>query len=222
MSTKKNQYMPLIYFTITLLASFMQGTVSADEWLPASTKNGVQTFLRSVEHSKYKAVRGEAVLPVNVAKLVAVINDAPACPEWADLCAESYIQQQPSDQEAFIYTHNDMPWPVKDREVLAHLTWSKNAEGQVTMQSTAVADEIIRTTAKQKNIVRIARANASWQFTPLEDGNTHTIFEIHMDPNGAIPGWLLNRLIINSPFTTFESLTRQANKAKYGDAELPF
>ena len=60
MSTKKNQYMPLIYFTITLLASFMQGTVSADEWLPASTKNGVQTFLRSVEHSKYKAVRGEA------------------------------------------------------------------------------------------------------------------------------------------------------------------
>ena len=108
MNTKKNQYMPLIYFTITLLASFMQGTVSADEWLPASTKNGVQTFLRSVEHSKYKAVRGEAVLPVNVAKLVAVINDAPACPEWADLCAESYIQQQPSDQEAFIYTHNDM------------------------------------------------------------------------------------------------------------------
>ena len=222
MNTKKNPYTLLIYFTIILLAGFMQSNVSADDWRPAATKNGVQTFLRSVEDSKYKAVRGEAILPVNVAKLVAVINDAPACPEWADLCAESYIQHQPSDQEAFIYTHNDMPWPVKDREVLAHVKWSKNAEGQVTMQSTAVADEIIRTTAKEKNIVRIERANASWQFTPVEDGNTHTIFEIHMNPNGAIPGWLLNRLIINSPFTTFENLTRQAAKAKYVNAELPF
>ena len=37
-----------------------------------------------------------------------------------------------------------------------------------------------------------------------------------------IPGWLLNRLVLNSPFTTFKSLSEQASKPKYDNASLPF
>ena len=203
---------------VVLQMSLCLPALAENEWNTSAEKDGIQTFLRKIEGSKYKAVRGETILPVDVAKLVAVINDAQACPEWADLCAKSFIHQQPSANEAFIYTLNDMPWPVKDREVLAHVVWSKNAQGQVKMLSNAVAGKI----EKKKGVVRIEHATAMWHFTPLENGSTHTVFEIHMDPNGAIPGWLLNRLVVKSPFTTFKSLAKQAAKAKYNDATLPF
>lgn len=200
---------------------FLSNTVKANNehsWTPSKQKDGISSYTRKVNHSKYKAVRGETTLAVSTARLFAAINDAPACPEWADTCKESYIQQTLSKHEFYIYTLNDLPWPVKDRDVLAHVTWGQNKDGSIIMNSRAVKDKL----EKKKGVVRIELATAQWHFTPLSNNSTLASFEIHMDPNGKIPSWLLNRLILNSPFTTFNSLAKQAAKDKYANAELPF
>jgi len=191
---------------------------SSHMWTPSKKRDGISSYTRDVANSKYKAVRGETALDVSTARLFAAINDAPACPEWADTCKESYVQQALSEHEFFIYTLNDLPWPVKDRDVIAHVTWSQTSEGAIVMHSQAVKNKI----AKTKGVVRIELAVAQWRFMPLADGSTVASFEIHMDPNGSIPSWLLNRLILNSPFSTFDNLAKQASKEKYADAVLPF
>lgn len=207
--------------TIALLAGIialdLSHAAASQDWRPRAEKDGVQTWTKKIEGSKYHAVRGETILNSTVARLVAVINDAAACIEWADLCAKSFVQEQVTSREAYIYTLNDMPWPVKDREVLAHVKWMREGN-RVEMQSEAIPGRI----DASKGIVRIAQARATWQFTPTEDGRVHAVFEIHMDPNGAIPGWLLNRLVLNSPFNTFSSLEKQARKEKYAGSTLPF
>lgn len=206
----------VVMFTAILASSY--SISDEQQWKASKQKNGISTFTTKIAGSKYKAVKGETTLDIPLAKLVAVINDADACPEWADMCKKSYVHKQVSNSEAYIYTLNDLPWPVKDREVLAHVVWSKNSDGVITMNSTAVLD----TDIKSPNTVQIETANARWEFTPLSDQETLTRFEIHMDPNGQIPGWLLNRLVLNSPFTTFKSLAEQASKEKYNDAVLTF
>ncbi|MGB5325196.1 MAG: START domain-containing protein [Pseudomonadales bacterium] len=209
------------FAVIVLLAGIMALDLSHaaanEDWRPRDEKNGVHTWTKKIEGSKYHAVRGETILDSTVARLVAVINDAEACIEWADLCAKSFVQEQVTPREAYIYTLNDMPWPVKDREVLAHVKWTREGD-RVEMQSKAIPGRI----DASKGIVRIAQARAIWQFTPTADGRVHAVFEIHMDPNGAIPGWLLNRLVLNSPFNTFASLEKQASKEKYAGSTLPF
>ena len=107
---------------------------------------------------------------------------------------------------------------MADRDVVAHVRWSLEAEGTVVMNSTAVSNKV----AQEKGVVRIALATAKWRFKPLADNRTAASFEVHMDPNGSIPSWLLNRLILNSPFSTFDNLAKQAAKEKYADATLPF
>ncbi|NNC54212.1 MAG: hypothetical protein HKO07_00665, partial [Pseudomonadales bacterium] len=101
--------------------------------------------------------------------------------------------------------------------VLAHVRWRRDGSS-VRMQSDAVEGRI----EAKKGVTRIREASASWVFTAADNGRTHAVFEIHMDPNGAIPGWLLNRLVVNSPFTTFTSLEKQASKEKYANSSLAF
>ena len=210
----------IIFFSYTVTANndANTSTITDNQWTLKKQKNGITSYTRPVALSKYKAVKGETILPVSTARLFAAINDAPACPEWADTCKASYIHQKISQHEFFIYTLNDLPWPVKDRDVLAHVKWHQDGEGAVVMQSKAVSNRV----AKKKGIVRIEMATAQWRFMPLDSGSTAASFEIHMDPNGSIPSWLLNRLILNSPFTTFNNLAKQAAKEKYDNAELPF
>ena len=224
---KKLSAPAMLFFLLSLsIFSVNQAIAEQTEWKSSKEKDGIKTFSRKIAGSKYKAIRGETTLAIPVAKLVAVINDAKACVEWADLCKKSVVKKQVSNTEAYVYTLNDMPWPVKDREVTAHLNWSKNEQGSVTMISQAVieipSEDSNKNVEKTKGVVRIETANARWDFTPLGDNKTLTQFEIHMDPNGKIPGWLLNRLVLDSPFTTFKSLATQASKEKYNNATLPF
>ncbi len=215
----------LITLLIASLFLTFAGTAASaaeNDWKPSKEKNGIQTFTRKVEGSKYRAVKGSTVLAIPVAKLVAVINDAEACPEWADMCKTSSVYEQVSNTEAYVYTLNDLPWPVKDRDVVAHLKWHKSEDGTVRMHSVATSQSDTQQFEKKGGIVRIETATAHWEFKPLPSGETATTFEVHMDPNGQIPGWLLNRLVLNSPFTTFKSLSEQASKPKYDNASLPF
>ncbi|NNL11412.1 MAG: hypothetical protein HKO84_06595 [Pseudomonadales bacterium] len=209
----------VVLFMATLLLPNPLLSASPDkhDWKPQAEKNSIKTWTKKVAGSKYRAVRGETTLQASVAQLVAVINDAEACKEWADLCADSFVQEQLSPREAYIYTLNDMPWPVKDREVLAHVKWHRDGQ-TVRMLSNAVDGRI----DGKQGAIRIQNATARWAFTASNNAQTHAIFEIHMDPNGAIPGWLLNRLVLKSPFNTFTSLEKQAGKAKYANSKLPF
>ena len=207
-----------ISYTVTANNGENVSTVSDNQWRPAKQKNGITSYTRNVALSKYKAVKGEATLPVSTARLFAAINDAPACPEWADTCKESYIHQEISAHEFFIYTLNDLPWPVMDRDVVANVSWSLEDDGAIVMRSRAVKNKV----PLNKGVVRIELATAQWRFKPLTNNSTAASFEIHMDPNGKIPSWLLNRLILNSPFSTFDNLAKQAAKDKYADAVLPF
>ena len=91
-------------------------------WKLQRDKGGIQVHTRSVEGSPFDAVRTTTrMTDVRLSSLVALIEDAPACAEWADSCAESYLVERLSDTESLVYTHNDMPFPVKDRDVLAQL-----------------------------------------------------------------------------------------------------
>lgn len=221
-----------ISYTVTANNGANVSTVPDNQWRPAKQKNGITSYTRNVALSKYKAVKGETTLPVSTARLFAAINDASACPEWADTCKESYIQQEISAHEFFIYTLNDLPWPVMDRDVVAHVSWSLEEDGTVMMRSKAVNnvatneialnESVKNNVPLNKGVVRIEMATAQWRFKPLTNNSTAASFEIHMDPNGSIPGWLLNRLILNSPFSTFDNLAKQAAKDKYADAVLPF
>lgn len=190
------------------------------DWELQRDRDGIQIYTRSVEGSPYDAVRSVTVLDsVRLSALVALVEDTAACPEWADRCAESYVYKRIAANESLIYTHNDMPFPVKDRDVLAHVIWTQNpVTGEVVMQSRATQGEL----EEVKGRLRLTDAMASWHFRPLSTGAVEVINEAHINPGSALPGWLTNILLVDTPFSVMQSFSETVQQPKYRDAAVEF
>ncbi|MGY8784075.1 MAG: hypothetical protein ACKVIB_01645 [Pseudomonadales bacterium] len=76
--------------------------------------------------------------------MAALIEDASA--GWADRGAESYLLERLSESESLVYTHNDLPFSVKDRYVLAQVKRTEDSatfEGVMNSGATRTGDEFV-------------------------------------------------------------------------------
>ena len=190
------------------------------DWELKRDREGIQVYTRNVEGSPYDAVRSVTEIDgVRLSAMVALIVDAEACPDWADRCDESYLVEQISETESLVYTNNDMPFPVKDRDVLAHVIWQQDAESlTVTMRSSATTDKMEEVDGR----LRLTQANASWVFEPLDGDRVRVVNEAHIDPGSALPGWVTNMLLVDTPFETMKAFVAEVVAPKYRDAEVTF
>jgi len=207
-------------FCIFVLSSLASVYAVESDWELQRDRDGIQIYTRSVEGSAYDAVRSVTVLEdVRLSALVALVEDTAACPEWADRCAESYVYKRIAPNESLIYTHNNMPFPVKDRDVLAHVTWTQDPNtGEVVMQSRATQGEM----EVIKGRLRLTEAEASWRFRPLPSGAVEVTNEAHINPGSALPGWLTNLLLVDTPYSVMQSFSETVQKPKYRDASVSF
>lgn len=197
----------------------LDALIDAD-WKLKKDKKAIQVYTTKVKGSAYAAVKVEAVVSgLRLASLVALIEDADACSDWADQCAESYVHQRVSDTEAYVYTHNDMPFPVKDRDVLAHLTWTQSPDSLVVVMKSNATTGIL---AEKKGRKRLAEASAQWRFVPLDFGQVRITNIVHINPGSNLPGWVTNMLLVETPHSTMQSFVDAAQKPKYRDAVVSF
>ena len=205
---------------VAMCASSYSLTADDQGWELRRDKDGIQVHTRPVERSPFDAVRTSTrMTDVRLSSLVALIEDAPACMDWADSCAESYLVERLSDSESLVYTHNDMPFPVQDRDVLAQVKWTQNPMSlEVEMNSVATVGKMDEVSGR----LRLTKAEASWTFAPQMDGSVLISNEAHIDPGSTLPGWLTNLLLIDAPFETMASFVDEVRNPKYVDAQLSF
>ena len=208
---------------VALLICTSTQTVSADlfdiEWELKRDKDAIQIYTGDVAGSKFKAVKAIMELDTTLAELVALVRDAKACSDWADLCKKAEHVEILSATEMFVYTLNDLPWPVSDRDAVAHIVWSQDpSTHSVTMRATVTSDKL----PKRKGVVRLTYGVTSWTFTPLADGKVSVLSHAHVDPAGATPAWLTNRLLVDSPYVTLDNMRTITNSKKYAGATFDF
>lgn len=188
------------------------------DWQLKRDRDGIQIYTRSIDGSKYKAVRAEAFVDAALHELVGLVMDTPACPEWVATCKDSKVVEKVSETEFYAYTLNDLPWPVRDRDVVARVTWTKGDNGGVTMSANLVEGMV----SEKRRTVRLTYGVTSWTFVPQPDGGTRVVSEAHLDPGGAVPAWLTNMLLIDSPFDTMIGMRERVATGLYKDTEFAF
>lgn len=205
--------------TIILVLVVSNYAVAEDNWVLERDKDGIQVFTQSVGDSSFDAVRAVMVVEAKLNALVGLVRDAAACPKWAELCKESRDHEVVSEQELYVYSYNDIPWPVKDRDALTHVLWDQDPETlAVTMTAVATSDLLPVT----KGAVRIVNAKTRWIFTPMDDGRVEVVSEAHIDPNGPTPAWITNLLLVETPFKTLQGMRRLVQTGRYDESEFGF
>ena len=189
------------------------------EWELKRDKDGIQVFTRAVPGSSHQAVRAEMVIDASLNSVVGLIRDTSSCPEWAELCKEASEHKVVSELELYVYSYNDIPWPVKDRDALTHVLWARNAETGVVTMNAKATQGILPETSKA---VRIVEAVTNWTLTPRADGKLAVVSYAHINPNGPTPAWVTNLLLVETPFKTLQGMRRVVATGRYDDAHFDF
>ena len=205
----------LLAVSLTLCVPFF--AFAEDAWELKRDRDGIQVYTRSVEGSKHKAVKAEMLVEASLNELVGLVMDTSACPDWAALCKVSEVAEQVSETELYVYTLNDLPWPVKDRDAVAKVLWTQDASGSVKMTAELVTGKVPET----RKALRLTQGITSWVFHPEENG-TRIVSEAHLDPGGGTPAWLTNMLLVDSPFDTMVGMRDLVTSGKYKDAQFTF
>ena len=190
----------------------------ASGWSLRKETDNIRIYTIDQSDSSFKAFKAEAVLDTSMENLMAVMVNPQSCVEWVHNCTESYGFGEGDFHDRYAYSVNDMPWPVSDRDyVLRIRTRGDQASGEVVMDLNAVParrDEV-------DGHVRVDRSDALYRFIP-EGDQTRMIWVQHTDPNGALPGWLVNSLLVDIPVRSMEELERVTRKERYQGFSLVY
>ncbi|MCR4468269.1 START domain-containing protein [Burkholderia sp. SCN-KJ] len=190
---------------IGLLAS--QTTFAQDGWSLARQADGIRVYVRNVAGSPLREFRGEVQIRATPDDVVKVLRDADAYRQWMPDVAASELLKA-TDTEQFHYLDNKAPWPVSNRDGIYHFTYTKAGDGALTVRVEAVPDYLPLREGK----VRIPQAKGQWKLVPDAEGVKVT-YQMHASPGGAIPDWLANRTVVDTPYGTLKALRSRVQEA---------
>ncbi|HET8881949.1 MAG TPA: START domain-containing protein [Solimonas sp.] len=186
-------------WTATALATDLGATA----WTLTQDRDGIQIFTARVSGSPLLAVKGVGLINAPADRVVALLRDVPARPSWDPTCASASVLRTLPDGGQIIYLHSRLPWPAKDRDVVFRALWSISPDSGVTSMRADVATGEL---PPRKDRLRIVSGYNTWVVSPDGQGQSEVATEVHLDPGGQLPKWLLNHLSNEVPFDVLRGL----------------
>jgi len=204
----------------SLLLFFIQVAVFGQgAWKLNTEKDGIKVYTSSVPGSKVKAIKVECEIKATESQLVSLLMDINSSAEWVYHTKSAVLIKQVSPSELYYYSEISLPWPVANRDFVAHLTVSQNPITKVvTIDGPAVPNMM----PAKKGIVRINNAKGKWTITPYGLDQLKIEYTLHTDPGGDLPAWVVNMFAADGPLKVFENLKQQLQKPVYKNAAVPF
>lgn len=209
-----------------LLAVLLPNLVSAGslpsrdaDWDLRDESDGIRIYTIDHAGSSFQAFKAEAVFDVPMDQLMAVIVTPSSCMQWVHNCVEARQFADGTFQKRFAYSVNDMPWPVTDRDYVLRIeTEGHKDTGVVAIHMSAVPDK----KKDSEDRVRVEKSDTFYRFEPVSDEKTRITWIQHTEPNGSIPGWLVNTLIVDIPMKSMKALEKLARTDQYKGFEMVY
>jgi NAD(P)-dependent dehydrogenase (short-subunit alcohol dehydrogenase family) len=211
--------LPALMILAALLASASATALAQSkegDWKPVKTSDGIVVDKRTVEGSKLMEFRGRAQIDAPAASILAVFSDVPHATEWMDSCNGSHAVADLSDHEKVVYNRTHAPWPVSDRDAVLHnVVRFDDQAHRVELQFWTVEDN---KEPPVKGVVRMPFLRGHWILSPSADGRTTNVeYQIHANPGGQLPNWLVNYVSRDLPLKTIQGLRAQLKRRSYPD-----
>ncbi len=186
-----------------VVAAALAATASpAADWTLGRQEDGITVHTRPVEGSGIDEFRGVIEIDAPAETLVTLLRDSDRFKEWFPNTPESKLLDR-NGNVSHQYSVMDAPWPVSDRDNVLRSVLSRNVEsGLVEIRLTANPDHY----PEQAGRVRVRRAQGLWRFEPLDESRTRVTFQMHLEPGGGVPQWLINARVVATPFEALTNL----------------
>lgn len=188
------------------------------DWQFIKEELGVKVYTAAVTGSKYKIFKGVTILDTSMASVLGVLSDTPACSEWLHLCRHSETLEFTSFNRRIIYQVNNLPFPVRDRDLVVLATTSYQADtGSFVLTLESKPDLY-----PLKKPIRIRLSYGSYTLIPIAKEQIKVVWEHFADPAGSIPSLLVNALVVDIPLHSLVNLKKLVTEQKYQSLQIDF
>ena len=205
------------FITLFLCVFFIGlGHATAGEWEFADEENGIRSYRKNEPNNKVTAFMGEAIVDAPLAKVAWVIRDNDHRTKWVDRLKLSRVLEVHSEWDKVIYQHFGLPWPIADRDYVyrAKVRW----EGE---KLTFNLKSITSPKSPRTKGVRAHLTRCIYHLTPKGENQTHIRVEVHTDPRGSLPSWLVNLIQKSWPIKTLKGIRKMVKKPYAEMSVLP-
>lgn len=188
-----------VLFFFTLLSVNALSTGDYYVWQLQKYENGIAVYIRPIKGYDFKEVRVVNKVKSNLSGIVGLLLDTKNYPKWQYGCSGTALLKKLNDQEFYNYQVTDLPWPLSDRDVVAHFKVTQDSITKVvTFAKTGMADYI----PDKDDRVRVQHFQSITTLTPLKGDSVLIELEMHLDAGGNIPDWVVNDNLVHAPYTS--------------------
>jgi hypothetical protein len=168
--------------------------------------NNIKIYTRpskNIPFDEYKATT-----TINT-RINTILNELLEAPEYYENCLPevSYLVKSNNNQYVF-YAHKPLPWPIKDRDIITLLTVDKISDKKIKLTLESAPNEI----PEKHKTIRIKTLMGHWLLEE-KDNKTMVTQQLFLDPEGSLPAFVVNSLLIKGPYNTFKELHKLREKS---------
>jgi hypothetical protein len=203
---------------LVIIAVMMMSMAKAQtHWILKRAENGIKVYTATHANSKIKSVKVECILNATLSQLAAVIFDISTNDQWVYRTKNCAVLKQINPLELYYYCEVETPWPVSNRDFIAHLRLSQNPLTKVMVVDAENAPSFI---PSKQDIVRIPHSIGKWVVSVIDSRTIKAEYTLYADPGGSVPAWLVNLFIADGPLESFQKLKEHIKKPAYANARL--
>ncbi len=193
--------------SVLFLVLAMNFTSSQEAWTLKKDMDGIRIYTRSVAGEDIKEYK--AVTWVD-APMEAVIQELLTAPDYLNspLPDVSYLVSENSNSEYVFYLKKELPWPIRDRDVVTSLKIAHRDQQHCKLILKASPDRL----PESKGILRVKELMGHWLLETTAEGKTKVVQQLFFDPEGTLPDFLVNSLLVRGPYQTFSDLKRSVSR----------
>ncbi len=187
-----------------LLAAIIPG-----EWQHTGDVDGVSLYSRDTPGSPFHSMKGSGIVDAPARMVAQVLLDDVHASDWVDSLAEARVVRVLAPDEYIEYNHVSMPPLVRDREFVTDVRMGVDPAAQnVVIESRPAEDPSLPPNGHVRGLLR-----AVYEIQSIEAGKRCRLtVELHADPKGLLPAWLVNFFQKDSVRITIQGIRKQVQK----------
>ena len=176
-----------------------------DKWELKKDKDGITIYTRSVENTNINEFRANAKISSSAETISNIILDVENYTKWIEDVNHSEKLYQEKNRIGMYYQLG-LPWPIQDRDITLISVFETLPDSSILFQLTnnsSIKEE-------DEDFIRIKEIRGHWLIKPIDKQNCEVTYQFLADPEGSLPGWVVNLFVVDGPFKTLQNLEKYA------------